>query len=76
MAVKYTTRLEARINQAARIGRIFDLPDAGRKISADGWTMTHTHESDSVRLTVELVAFISVEEAEKILNSTPLEGTE
>lgn len=76
MAVKYTTSLENRKNQAARIGRIFDLPNAGMKISADGWTMTHTPESDSVRLTVELVAFISVEEAEKILNSTPWEGTE
>lgn len=75
MVVKYTTDQEDRNNQAARIGRIFDLPDAGAKVSTDGWTMTHTPESDSVRLTVELVAFISVEEAEKILNRTPLEGT-
>lgn len=74
-ATPYTVDQEIRDNQAARIGRIFDLPNAGMKMSRDGWTMSHRVGDPTVTLTVELVAHISREEAEKILNGEPVEET-
>lgn len=58
---------EQRNNIAARIGALFELPDAGMKMTREGWRM-------EVQLTVELVTFITVEEAEAILNAKPIEG--
>lgn len=63
---------EQRNNIAARIGALFELPDAGMKITREGWRMEGW--GDQVQLTVELVTFITVEEAEAILNAKPIEG--
>lgn len=59
-------------NIAARIGALFELPNAGMKITREGWRMEGW--GDQVQLTVELVTFITVEEAEAILNAKPIEG--
>ena len=57
---------------AERIGALFDLPNAGMKMTREGWRMEGW--GDQVQLTVELVTFITVEEAEAILNAKPIEG--
>ncbi|KQQ65067.1 hypothetical protein [Microbacterium sp. Leaf320] len=61
---------EQRNNQAERIGALFVLPDAGMKMTREGWRMEGW--GDEVQLTVELVTFITKEEAEAILNATPI----
>lgn len=63
---------EARKIIAERIGALFDLPNAGMKMTREGWRMEGW--GDQVQLTVELVTFITVEEAEAILNAKPIEG--
>ena len=63
---------EARKIIAERIGALFGLPDAGMKMTREGWRMDGW--GDQVQLTVELVTFITVEEAEAILNAKPIEG--
>lgn len=62
---------EQRKNIAERIGALFDLTNAGMKMSREGWRMEVWGEE--VQLTVELVTFISTEEAEAILNAKPIE---
>lgn len=62
---------EQRKNIAERIGTLFDLPDAGMKMTREGWRMEGC--GDEVQLTIELVTFISTEEAEAILNAKPIE---
>ena len=73
MAVVNHYSMEQRGNIAERIGAIFDLPDAGMKMTRDGWTMQHSAGDPTVTLTVELIAQISPEEAERIMNAVPLE---
>lgn len=61
---------EQRDNIAARIGALFDLPDAGMKMTREGWVMEGW--GDEIKLTVELVTMITREEAEAILNAKPI----
>ena len=63
---------EQRKNIAERIGALFELPNAGMKMTREGWRMEGWGEE--VQLTVELVTFITPEEAEAILNAKPIEG--
>ena len=42
------------------------------KIPQEGWRMEEGHDSSHVRLSVEFIADITSEEAEAILNATPL----
>lgn len=74
MAVVTHHTQEQRNNIAARIGAIFDLPDAGMKMTREGWSMEGW--GDEVMLKVEIVNMITPEEAEAILNAKPLEGTD
>lgn len=62
---------EQRKNIAERIGALFDLPNAGTKMTREGWRMEGW--GDEVQLTVQLVTVISTEEAEAILNAKPIE---
>lgn len=62
---------EQRKNIAERIGALFDLPNAGMKMTREGWRMEG--RGDEIQLTVELVTFITTEEAEAILNAKPIE---
>lgn len=71
MAVITHHTQEQRDNIAARIGRLFDLPDAGMKMTREGWSMDGW--GDEIKLTIELVTFISKEEAQAILNAKPVE---
>lgn len=59
---------------AARIGALFELPDAGMKMKSEGWVMDGW--GDEIKLTVELVTMITREEAEAILNAKPIEKGE
>lgn len=61
---------EQRNNQAERIGALFDLPDAGMKMTREGWSMDS--RGDEVMLKIELMKTITLEEAEAILNATPI----
>ena len=73
--VKHYTN-EQRQHQAARLGRIFELPDAGMKITEGGWVLESW--GDQAMVTVELVAVISLEEANALINAEPVgqkEGT-
>lgn len=63
---------EQRANIAARIGALFDLPDAGMKMSREGWQLKG--HGDEIQLTVELVKIVTREEAEAILNAHPLDA--
>lgn len=65
---------ERRQHQAARLGRIFELPDAGMKITEGGWTIEGW--GDRAMLKVELVAVISLEEVNALINSEPLDTKE
>lgn len=65
---------EQRQHQAARLGRIFELPDAGMKITEGGWVLESW--GDQAMVTVELVAVISLEEANALINSEPLDTKE
>lgn len=61
---------EQRDNQAERIGLLFDLPNAGRKMTREGWSMEAW--GDEVMIKIELVKVITPEEADAILNATPI----
>lgn len=61
---------EQRKKIAERIGALFELPNAGMKMTREGWRMEGW--GDEVQLTVELVTFITTEEAEAILNAKPI----
>lgn len=58
-----------RNNIAERIGALFNLPDAGMKMTLEGWRMERF--GVEVQLTIELVTIISEEEAEAIINAQP-----
>lgn len=73
MAIVNHYTQEQRNNQAARIGEIFGLEDAGMKMTREGLHMESCGR-DEVLLTVTLVAEITTTEAENILNAVPLEG--
>lgn len=70
MSIRIEQSQEQRTNHAARIGAIFDLPDAGSKITRDGVSMEPF--GDGVMLSVVMVSQISKEESEAILNGLPL----
>lgn len=72
MAIVSHYTQEQRNNQAARIGKIFGLEDAGMKMTREGWHMEPCGH-DEVLLTVTLVAEITTTEAENILNAAPVE---
>ena len=69
VSIEYTD--EQRKHQAERLGRIFGIENAGMKISRDGLRMEPWN--GNVKVTVEVVEFISIEEAEKIMNAVPVE---
>lgn len=62
---------EQRGNIAAQIGKMFELPDAGMKMTAEGWRLEGW--GPEIRLTVELVKMVTKEEAEAMLNAQPVE---
>ena len=74
MAVITHFTQEQRENIAAQIGKLFDLPDAGMKITREGWKLEGW--GPEIRLTVELVKMVTKEEAEAILNALPIEDTD
>jgi hypothetical protein len=71
MAIRYEPSQEHRENQAARIGKLFNLPDAGMQIAADGVQIQDIGGGIKL-LRVELVKQISEEEATAILSGTPI----
>lgn len=71
VSIEYTD--EQRKNQAARLGKIFGIENAGMKITRNGLCMEPWNSG--VMVTIELCEVITVEEAEKIMNAVPLEGT-
>lgn len=70
MAITTHYTQEQRNHQAERIGALFDLPDAGMKMTREGWSMESW--GGGVMLKIELVKTITPEEAEAILNATPI----
>lgn len=64
---------EQRQNIADQIGAIFGIANAGYKISREGWNLQGW--GDEIQLTVELVAVVSKEQAEAILNARPIGDT-
>lgn len=68
--VKHYTDKERRAI-ADRIGLIFDLPNAGMKMTEAGWSLESW--GDQVQLKGELVAVISRTEAEALINAKPVE---
>lgn len=71
MAIITQHTQEQRDNIAARIGALFNLPDAGMKIRRDGWMMEGF--GDRALLKVELETVITLAEAEAVLNARPLD---
>ncbi len=64
---------EQRQNIADQIGAIFGIQNAGYKISREGWNLQAW--GDEIQLTVELVATVTKEQAEAILNARPVADT-
>ena len=67
----YTPKQRAHI--AERLGKLFGLTNPAEKINRDGFHLEHAGDRDQVRLTITCTTFISVEEAQAILNATPLQ---
>lgn len=75
MAMSFEPTEEQRANIAARVGRVFGLPDAGRKIEAGGVNLEY-YDAGRALLKVNLVEVITEQEANAIINGLPLDTPE